>query len=241
MSDFRQLKQTAWECNMELPRLGLVMHTFGNASTVDRSRGVAAIKPSGVPYKDLRPEDMVVVDLNNGVVEGHLRPSSDTKTHTHLYRKFPEIAGVVHTHSPYAVAWAQAQRPVPILGTTHADHLPCAIPCTKVMTEQMIKGDYEEETGALIAGAFAKRSYVEVPMVLVACHGPFAWGLTPEKAVYHISMLEELAKLAYITLHINPRVPALKRSLIDKHYQRKHGPNSYYGQPEAGSRKGGNT
>ena len=239
MSEYQELKEVAYQCNIELLKLGLVVHTFGNASAVDRVRGVVAIKPSGVSYKDLRPEDIVIVDLNNGVVEGTLRPSSDTKTHTLLYRHFPEIGGVVHTHSQYAVSWAQALRPVPILGTTHADHLAVDIPCTRAMSDRMIKGDYEEETGKLIVNIFARRSYLDVPMVLVASHGPFAWGATPEKAVYHSLMLEELSKMAYFTLQINPRTQRLKRSLIDKHYQRKHGPKSYYGQSNSGAGKGG--
>jgi L-ribulose-5-phosphate 4-epimerase len=235
MNEFRELKEAAWRCNMELPKLGLAIQTFGNASAVDRVRGVIAIKPSGVPYADLRPEMMVVVALDNTPVEGTLRPSSDTRTHTLLYRHFAAIGGVVHTHSPYAVAWAQAGRSVPILGTTHADHLAADIPCTKRMTDRMIRGDYEEETGNLIVSTFARKSYEDIPMVLVAGHGPFVWGPSPEKAVYHSLMLEELAKIACLTLQINPRAPRLGRSLIDKHYTRKHGPGSYYGQ--AGSRK----
>ena len=241
MNGYRELKEAAWRCNMDLPKLGLALHTFGNASAVDRERGVIAIKPSGVPYDELRPEMIVVVSLENRVVEGTLRPSSDTKTHTLLYRRFDAIGGVVHTHSPYAVAWAQAGKPVPILGTTHADHLPEDIPCTKRMTARMIRGDYEEETGNMIVSTFARKSYDDVPMILVAGHGPFAWGATPEKAVYHSLMLEELSKIAYLTLQINPRAPRLGRPLIEKHYQRKHGPDSYYGQtgrsPEKGDRE----
>jgi len=240
VSDFRELKEIAWKCNMDLPKLGLVIHNFGNASAVDRARGVVAIKPSGVPYAELRPEDLVVVSLDNKIVEGALKPSSDTRTHTLLYRKFPEIGGVVHTHSPFAVSWAQAGRSVPILGTTHADHLPADIPCTGPMTDRMIKGDYEEETGNLIVKTFARRSYQDVPMVLVAGHGPFTWGGTPESAVYHSLMVEELSKMAYFTLQINPRTKRLKKSLIDKHFQRKHGPDSYYGQSTAGPERGGN-
>lgn len=238
MNGYRELKETAWRCNMDLPKLGLALHTFGNASAVDRARGVIAIKPSGVPYDELRPEMIVVVALDNRVVEGTLRPSSDTKTHTLLYRRFDRIGGVVHTHSPYAVAWAQAGKSVPILGTTHADHLPSDIPCTKQMTGRMIRGDYEEETGNMIVSAFARKSYEDVPMVLVAGHGPFAWGATPEKAVYHSLMLEELAKIACLTLQINPRAPRLGRALIEKHYQRKHGPGSYYGQTVHSPKKG---
>ena len=230
MSEYGELKEIAWRCNMELPKLGLAIQTFGNASAVDRKRGVIAIKPSGVPYGELRPEMIVIVALDNRIVEGALRPSSDTRTHTLLYRHFSGIGGIVHTHSPYAVAWAQAGRPVPILGTTHADHLAVDIPCTGRMTDAMIRRNYEEETGNLIVKTFARKNVGDVPMVLVAGHGPFAWGATPEKAVYHSLMLEELAKIAYLTLQINPRAPRLGRSLIRKHYQRKHGPESYYGQ-----------
>lgn len=230
MSRISELKEKAWKCNMELPRNGLVVHTFGNASAIDRQSGYVAIKPSGVAYSDLTAKDMVVVDMENKVVEGSLRPSSDTKTHTLLYRNFPKIGGVVHTHSTYATAWAQAMKPIPILGTTHADHLSTDVPCSGAMTRNMIEGDYELETGNQILRVFSKRSYTDTPMVLVASHGPFTWGETPEKAVYHSIMLEELAKMAYLTLVINPRVPRLKKSLIDKHYQRKHGPDSYYGQ-----------
>ncbi len=230
MSSISDLKEIVWKCNLDLARNGLVVHTFGNASAIDRNGGYVAIKPSGVPYSELKPADMVVVDLENKVVDGKLRPSSDTKTHTLLYRHFPEIAGVVHTHSTYATAWAQAVKPIPILGTTHADHLSEDIPCTEVMSEKMINGDYEVETGNQILKVFKKRSYQEIPMVIVACHGPFAWGETPQKAVYHSVILEELAKMAYLTLQINPRASRLKKSLVNKHFNRKHGPDSYYGQ-----------
>jgi L-ribulose-5-phosphate 4-epimerase len=230
MARYQELKEQAWECNMRIPKLGLAIYTFGNVSAIDRNRGVFAIKPSGVPYDELKPKDMVVVDLENKVVEGRMRPSSDTKTHTVLYRNFTDIGGVVHTHSTYAVAWAQAMKPIPIIGTTHADHLVEAVPCTEVMTDEMIKGDYEEQTGQQILNAFKKRNYKEVEMVLVACHGPFTWGKTPEKTVYNSAVLEELAKMAYLSVSINPKVPQLKKALIDKHYQRKHGKNSYYGQ-----------
>lgn len=230
MSSYKELKDRAWECNMELPRRNLVVYTFGNVSALDREKGVFAIKPSGVPYEDLKPEDMVVLDLNNQVVEGKLRYSSDTKTHSVLYRNFPEIGGVVHTHSTYSVAWAQAVKSIPIFGTTHADHVAGDIPCTKVMSDEKIKGDYEEETGMQILETFKNISHNEVEMVLVACHGPFTWGKTPEKAVYNSVVLEELAKMALFTLEINPAAARLKKSLINKHYQRKHGQNAYYGQ-----------
>ena len=230
MTSIQKLKEQVWRCNRELPRLGLAIHTFGNVSGIDRAAGLVAIKPSGVLYDDLKVEDIVVVDLTNKVVEGKLRPSSDTKTHTHLYRSFPGIGGVVHTHSPYAVAWAQARTPIPILGTTHADLLSTDVPCTDVMSAEAIKGDYEESTGKQIVDAFAGKSYEEIPMVLVACHGPFTWGETPEKALYNSLMLEEIAKMALLTLQANPAAPRLDQALIEKHYLRKHGPNAYYGQ-----------
>ncbi len=230
MLSYKELKEEAWKCNMELPRKNLIIYTFGNASAINREKGVFAIKPSGIDYSDLKPEDMVVVDLENKIVEGELRPSSDTKTHLVLYKNFLEINGIVHTHAPYSVAWAQAVKSIPILGTTHADHLSSGIPCTKIMNNEMIKGDYEIETGNQILDIFKDISYKEIQMVLVACHGPFTWGLTPEKAVYNSVILEELAKIAMYTLQINPRVSTIKQELIDKHYQRKHGKNSYYGQ-----------
>ena len=227
---FRRLKELALESNLELSRHNLVVFTFGNVSAADRGAGVFAVKPSGVAYDRLRVDDMVVVDFDNRIVEGRLRPSSDTKTHAVLYRTFPEIGGVAHTHSPYAVAWAQAMRPVPILGTTHADHLADDIPCTAVMSDRAIKGDYEEETGNQIAGRFRNLDYREIEMVLVACHGPFTWGVSADKAVYNAVIVEELAKMALLTVGIDPKVPRLKRTLIEKHYYRKHGTNAYYGQ-----------
>lgn len=232
MSKYQEIKEQAYLANMEIPKHGLAIYTFGNVSAFDADAGVYAIKPSGVPYNVLKPNDMVVVDLENKVVEGSLRPSSDTKTHTVLYRSFDGIRGVVHTHSTYAVAWAQAMLPVPIFGTTHADHLPEAVPCTEVMSDEMIKGDYEEETGNQILQAFQDRSHEEIEMVLVACHGPFTWGKTPEKAVYNSVVLEELAKMALMTRLANPDTPSLKQTLINKHYERKHGKNAYYGQEE---------
>jgi len=230
MSAIAGLKQRVWTCNRELPELGLVLQAFGNVSGIDRERGWVAIKPSGIPYHDLKVQDIVVVDLDNNVVEGRLRPSSDTRTHTYLYRSFPEIGGIVHTHSTYAVAWAQALKPIPLLGTTHADLLPADVPCTDIMSDEMIEGDYEEETGKQIVEVFTNRSYKDVPMVLVGGHGPFTWGETPEKALHHSQMLEELARMAALTLQINPASPRLKQSLIDKHFSRKHGPDAYYGQ-----------
>jgi len=230
MSKYDEIKQQVYECNMELPRQGLIIYTFGNASGIDRNDGVVAIKPSGINYDVLKPEDIVIVDLDGKVVEGSLNPSSDTKTHLLLYNHFPKIGGIVHTHSTYAVAWSQAAKTIPILGTTHADHLHLDIPCTDFMSENMIQGDYEVETGNQIIKTFKDISYQEVEMVLVAGHGPFTWGKTPEKAVYNSVVLEELAKMAILTLQINPDVSTLDETLIQKHYQRKHGSNAYYGQ-----------
>jgi L-ribulose-5-phosphate 4-epimerase len=230
MTSTKELKERVWRCNKELSRLGLAIHTFGNVSGIDRTKGFVAIKPSGVLYEDLTVDEIVVVDLENKVVEGRLRPSSDTRTHTHLYRHFPEIGGIVHTHSTYAVAWAQAMKPIPILGTTHADLLPTDVPCTELMNDEMIEGDYEEETGALIVNAFASLLCMDIPMILVAGHGPFCWGDSPEKALYHGQMIEELATTAFLTTQINPSIPRLKKSLVEKHFRRKHGPYSYYGQ-----------
>jgi len=231
MSKFEELKEIAYQGNMELPKHGVVIFTFGNVSAIDRKEGAFAIKPSGVSYDLLKPEDMVIVDLDNNVVEGKMNPSSDTKTHTVLYRNFPGIGGICHTHSTYAVSWAQAQRAIPVFGTTHADHLADDIPCTEVMSDDMIKGDYEEETGNQIVQTFRNVSYEEVEMVLVACHGPFTWGKTAAKAVYNSVILEELARMALLTLEINPSTPGLKKTLIDKHFLRKHGKDAYYGQP----------
>ena len=199
-------------------------------SARDPELGVFAIKPSGVPYEKLTADDIVVVDLDGNVVEGRARPSSDTPTHALLYRHFPEINGVVHTHSTYATAWAQTCQPIPIYGTTHADHLAGDIPCTELMADEMIAGDYEVETGNQILACFREISYTEVEMVLVAGHGPFTWGKTAEKALMNSEVLEELAKMALMTQLINPQTPRLKDTLIRKHYERKHGKDAYYGQ-----------
>ena len=232
MSQFQTLKQQCYEANMQLPKLGLVLFTFGNASVVDRERRVFAIKPSGVPYDTLRPEDMVIVDFDGNPVEGSKRPSSDTKTHALLFKEWTGIGGIVHTHSTYATAWAQAQLDIPILGTTHADHLTADVPCAPPMSDELIQGDYEHETGWQIINEFQKRglSPSEVEMILVGNHAPFTWGKTVEKAVYHSAVLEELARLAYLSCTLRPEVPRLKEALIKKHYERKHGANSYYGQ-----------
>ena len=232
MSDYQVLKQVCYEANMQLPQLGLVLFTFGNASVVDRERSVFAIKPSGVPYATLTPEDMVIVDFEGNAVEGSKRPSSDTKTHALLFKQWPEIGGIVHTHSTYATAWAQTQLDIPILGTTHADHLTVDVPCAPPMSDDLIQGDYEHQTGWQIIREFEKRglSPSEVEMILVSNHAPFTWGKTVEKAVYHSAVLEELARLAYLSCTLRPGVERLKDALIKKHYERKHGANSYYGQ-----------
>ncbi|NQT24413.1 L-ribulose-5-phosphate 4-epimerase [candidate division KSB1 bacterium] len=230
MSIYQSLKEQAWEANMELPKRGVVIYTFGNVSALDKDRAVFAIKPSGVPYDVLKADEMVVVDLENKIVEGKLNPSSDTKTHIVLYRHFDSIGGVTHTHSTYATAWAQAARAIPIYGTTHADHLAGEIPCTAFMTDEAIKKDYEEETGHQIISIFQDLNPSEVEMVLVAGHGPFTWGKTAAKSVYNAVVLEELARMACFTEKINPQAAPLKQALIDKHYHRKHGKNAYYGQ-----------
>lgn len=232
MSKYDAIKQSAYHANVQLPRLGLVIFTFGNVSSADRSQGVFAIKPSGVPYEDLSVEKMVVVDFDGKTVEGKLRPSSDTKTHAVLYKHWEKIGGIVHTHSTCATAWAQAQRDIPIFGTTHADHNTVDIPCAPPMDDKMIKGDYEYETGFQIMNCLRDRnlSYEEVEMILVGNHAPFTWGKNAEKAVYNSAVLESVAQMALLTEQINPKAPRLKEALIKKHFERKHGPDSYYGQ-----------
>ena len=232
MSQYQDLKQIGYEANMQLPNLGLVLFTFGNASVVDREKEVFAIKPSGVPYDVLQPEDMVIVDFDNNIIEGSKRPSSDTKTHALLFRQWTEIGGIVHTHSTYATAWAQTQTDIPILGTTHADHLTVDVPCAPPMSDELIAGDYEHQTGWQIINEFKQRGFspAEVEMVLVGNHAPFTWGKTVEKAVYNSAVLEEIARLAYLSCTLRPGVNRLKDALIKKHYERKHGANSYYGQ-----------
>lgn len=234
MEDYSALKQEVYTCNMEIPKRELALYTWGNVSAIDREKGVIAIKPSGVSYDELRPEDIVIVDMNNQVIQNEagrsLRPSSDTLTHVVLYKAFSEIGGIVHTHSPYAVGWSQTCMPIPIYGTTHADHLTHNIPCTAIMRDDQIQGNYEEETGKQILETFSSLNPKEVEMVLVACHGPFTWGKTAAKAVYNAVVLEELAKMAFITHTIRPETESLKQTLRDKHYLRKHGEHAYYGQ-----------
>ena len=232
MSRYKTIQQEAYEANMQLPKLGLVLFTFGNVSAADRAAGVFAIKPSGVPYEELTPAKMVIVDFEGTVVEGSLRPSSDTKTHAVLYKHWEGIQGIVHTHSTYATAWAQAQRDIPIFGTTHADHLTENIPCAPPMTDEMIQGDYEYQTGFQIINCLQERglSYKEIEMILVGNHAPFTWGKTAAKAVYNSAVLETVAHMALLTEQINANAPRLKDALIKKHFERKHGPLSYYGQ-----------
>ncbi|WP_161890473.1 L-ribulose-5-phosphate 4-epimerase [Pontibacter russatus] len=232
MSQYQHIKQEAYEANMQLPKLGLVLFTFGNVSAADRSLGVFAIKPSGVPYEALSPEQMVIVDFDGNTVEGSLRPSSDTKTHAVLYKHWENIGGIVHTHSTYATAWAQAQRDIPLYGTTHADHNTVDIPCAPPMRDEMIQGDYEYQTGFQIMDCLREKGmrHEEVEMVLVGNHAPFTWGKTAAKAVYNSAVLEEVARMAFLTEQIRPDAPRLQDSLIKKHYERKHGPDSYYGQ-----------
>lgn len=232
MNPYQHIQEAAYAANMQLPELGLVLFTFGNVSAADRSLGVFAIKPSGVPYKDLSPDKMVIVDFDGKTVQGTLRPSSDTLTHAVLYKHWEHIGGIVHTHSVYATAWAQAQRDIPNFGTTHADHTTVDIPCAPPMSDEMIQGDYEYQTGFQIINCLQERgmSYEEVEMILVGNHAPFTWGKTPDKAVYNSAVLETVAKMALLTEQINPQAPRLKDALVKKHYERKHGPHSYYGQ-----------
>jgi len=226
-----ELKQQVCDANLKLVAEGLVIQTWGNVSGVDRASGNAVIKPSGVPYDEMKPEHMVVLSLSSGqIVEGNLRPSSDTPTHLILYRAFPDIGGVVHTHSLYATAWAQARRDIPALGTTHADYFHGPVPCTRLMTAEEIESEYEANTGDVIIERFADLEPLRFPGVLVASHAPFAWGATVEKAVENAVVLEHLARLASETLRVDAAVPRMQQVLLDKHFLRKHGPSAYYGQ-----------
>ncbi|MFT6993528.1 MAG: L-ribulose-5-phosphate 4-epimerase [Sediminicola sp.] len=231
-SKYNALKEECFEANIELNNLGLVIYTFGNVSAVDRDNGVFAIKPSGIPYEKLKPEDIVILDYENNIIEGTMRPSSDTKTHSFLYKNWKHIGGIAHTHATYSVAWAQAQQDIPILGTTHADHLTVDIPCAEPMNDSLIEGNYEHNTGMQIIDCFKERGLYpeEVEMILIGNHGPFAWGKTAAKAVYNSKVLETVAQMAYLTLQINPNGTRLKDALIKKHYERKHGKKAYYGQ-----------
>lgn len=224
------LKKVVYEANMELPKYGLVTFTWGNVSAIDRERGMFVIKPSGVDYNKLSPEDMVVMDLEGNRVEGKLNPSSDTATHLELYKALPLVGGIVHTHSSWATSWAQAGRGIPCYGTTHADYMYGEIPCLRCLTKEEIEGAYEKNTGLLIADYFKNREYMAVPACLCKNHGPFAWGKDAMEAVHNGVVLEEVAKMAARCEQINPRVQPAPQELQDKHYLRKHGENAYYGQ-----------
>jgi len=224
-----ELKDRVYRANLELVTHKLVVYTWGNVSGFDRERQLLVIKPSGVSYESMTPGDMVIVDLDGNVVEGKCRPSSDTDTHIELYKAFPAIGGIVHTHSTYAVAWAQALQPIPPFGTTHADHFYGEIPCTRVLSQEEVEAGYEKETGKVIVETFRELDPASVPGVLVGNHGPFSWGASPEKAVYNAVVLEEIARMALLTLQLGNPGP-IRQYLLDKHFNRKHGTNAYYGQ-----------
>jgi L-ribulose-5-phosphate 4-epimerase len=223
------LKEKVLKANLDLVKHGLVIFTWGNVSAIDREKGLVVIKPSGVAYEDMRVEDMVVLDLNGKKLDGKLKPSSDTATHLELYKAFPEIGGVVHTHSTFATAWSQAGMSIPNIGTTHADYFSREIPCTRDMDEEEVMGEYEKQTGLVIVEAFKDINPVQVPGVLVKNHGPFAWGKSADDAVHNAVVMEQVAKMAYIAFSINPEL-TMNPLLIQKHFFRKHGPGAYYGQ-----------
>lgn len=229
----KELRNIVYEANMELPKRGLVTYTWGNTSGVDRERGLMVIKPSGVKYEDLSPENMVVISLEDGsCIEGEYNPSSDTKTHLELYRSFPNIGGIVHTHSPYAVGWAQAGEDIPCFGTTQADYFYGSVPCVRHLTPKEIDEGYEMNTGKVIIETFKERKLdpIAIPGAICFSHGPFAWGKDPAQAVYHAVVLEEIAKMATFTRMVKPDAAPAPQHYLDKHYMRKHGPNAYYGQ-----------
>ncbi len=231
MSDgYSALREEAWAANMAISEHALAILTWGNASALDPAAGVFAIKPSGLDYGELKPENLVIVDLDGKVVEGRLRPSSDTKTHLVLYRGFGGIRGICHSHSTHAVAWAQARRPIPCLGTTHADQTAGEIPCTDMISIEALETDYEQGTGELILRTFEGRKPLETPMVIVAGHGPFTWGRSAMEAVHYAVALEEVARMALLTLQVNPDAEPLPQHVLRKHWERKHGANAYYGQ-----------
>lgn len=227
--DLNRLKQQVYQANIDLVKHGLVIFTWGNVSAIDREQNVIIIKPSGVSYDNMKSDDMVVVDMDGKVIEGKYKPSSDTSTHLELYKAFPEIGGVVHTHSTYATAWAQSGRDIPNIGTTHADYFSEDIPCTRDMTAEEVNGDYEKDTGTVIIERFKELNPVHIPGVLVKNHGPFSWGKNADDAVHNAVVLEQVAKMAFIAYQVNPNL-TMNKSLIHKHFSRKHGPNSYYGQ-----------
>ena len=224
------LKKQVYEANMKLPKHGLVTFTWGNVSGIDRESSLVVIKPSGVDYETMKWEDMVVVDLNGNVVEGDLNPSSDTPTHLELYKAFPKIGGVVHTHSRWATVFAQAGMGIAPYGTTHADYFYGEVPCTAKMTKEQIMGEYEKDTGTVIIERFKDINPMDIPAVLVHSHGPFTWGKNADEAVYHAVVLEEVAMMAYHAQLLNPPLTVMQQELLDKHYLRKHGANAYYGQ-----------
>ncbi len=225
-----ELKKTVCEANLLLPKHGLVTFTWGNVSGIDRDKGLVVIKPSGVPYDGMQPEDMVVVDLDGKLVEGRWKPSSDTPTHVVLYKAFPECGGIVHTHSRWATTFAQAKKEISAMGTTHADYFYGAIPCTRPMTDREIRGEYEKETGNVIVETFADRNPADIPGVVVCSHGPFAWGTDPMNAVHNAVVMEEVAFMNWHAMVLNPELGPMQQTLLDKHYLRKHGKNAYYGQ-----------
>lgn len=225
-----KLKEQVYEANMELQRKGLVIYTWGNVSGIDREKGLVVIKPSGVEYDTMKSEDMVVLDLQGNIVEGKYNPSTDTPTHLVLYNTYPNIGGVVHTHSEWATTFAQAGMDIPAFGTTHADYFYGDIPCTRDLTDEEISGEYEKETGNVIVETIGEKDPLEVPGIVVKNHAPFTWGKNPDSAVYNAVVLEKVAQMAYNTITLNPRVSRVKQHLLDKHYLRKHGANAYYGQ-----------
>lgn len=224
-----KLKEKVYSANLDLVKHGLVLFTWGNVSAIDREREIVVIKPSGVSYETMKAEDMVVLDLQGNIIEGKYKPSSDTATHLVLYNAFPEIGGIVHTHSTYATAWSQAGKDIPSIGTTHADYFYEAIPCTRQMTKEEVEGNYEEETGNVIRERFTNINPMFVPGVLVENHGPFSWGKNADEAVHNAVVMEQVAKMAYLSFAINPAL-TMNKHLIEKHFNRKHGPNAYYGQ-----------
>ncbi len=227
--DLNRLKQQVYQANIDIVKHGLVIFTWGNVSAIDRDKNVIVIKPSGVSYDNMKSDDMVIVDMDGKVLEGKYKPSSDTSTHLELYKAFPEIGGVVHTHSTYATAWAQSGLDIPNIGTTHADYFSDDIPCTRDMTEEEVKGDYEKDTGTVIIERFKELNPVHIPGVLVKNHGPFSWGKDADDAVHNAVVLEQVAKMAFIAYQVNPNL-TLNKLLIQKHFSRKHGPDAYYGQ-----------
>lgn len=225
-----ELKQQVYEANMELPRRGMVTYTWGNVSGIDRESGLFVIKPSGIDYEKLTPMDMVILNMKGDIVEGKYNPSSDTPTHLELYKAFPELGGIVHTHSAWATSWAQACRSIPCYGTTHADYFYGPVPCARGLTEEEINGEYEKNTGLVIIETFRGKEPLTVPGVLCAGHGPFTWGKSAALAVHNAVVLEEVAKMAFRTEQLNHAAAPAPQALQDKHFMRKHGPNAYYGQ-----------